>query len=110
MVLCTLILKEEDLLDEILHEFKEKNIKNITVLSSLSMVNEYVNKNKNRDLRIFGTLRHLVDYYSDDSRILLVACDEKLVDSVYNSAKKIIPEHQYLLFSISINNIQGKLE
>lgn len=110
MALCILILKEEDLLDDLLHHFKENNVNNITVLSSTSMVSEYAGKNKNRDVHIFGTLHHLVDYFSDNSRVLMIVCEEDRVDIISKNIKKIIPEHEYLFFTVPINNIQGKLE
>jgi hypothetical protein len=110
MTLCILILKEEDLLDDLFHKFKKNDVKNITVLSSVSMVNEYVNKNKNRDVRIFGTLRHLVDYFSDDSRTLLIVCEDDMVNTISDDIKQIVPEHQYVFFTVAINNLQGSLE
>ena len=110
MVLCVLILKEEDLLDELLHDFKLNNVNNVTLLSSVSMVNEYTNKNRNKDVHFYGTLRHLVDYFNDDSRTLMIVCQDDMVHLIGGNIKKIIPENQYMFFTIPINNVQGKID
>lgn len=106
MKLWLLILKEEDLLDDLVHRFQECNIHHVTVLKSDSVVEESKRK-KSNEVRMFGTLRYLLEYDNEESRVLYITTDR---DDVNDIVSDLVPEHQYILFQIPVEGMWGKCD
>ena len=106
MKLWLLILKEEDLLDDLVHRFQECDIQNVTVLRSDSVVEESKRK-KNSDVRMFGSLRYFLEYEHDESRVVYVLTER---DDVNEIVHDLVPEHQYMLFQIPVVGVWGSFE
>ena len=94
MKLILLILKDEDKLDDLIIKLTEEKINKITVLDSNSYVSE---KKKEKQTNIFSSMRFLIDYSTDESKTILIACDDNQINTVKKVLNKIIPENQYNL-------------
>ncbi|MBE6144408.1 MAG: hypothetical protein E7169_02420 [Firmicutes bacterium] len=110
MELAIMILKEEELLDTLIKRLTSNDIKNITVLESDTFISENNNKNRKKDVNIFGSIRYMLDYFNDESRLIFIPIKNDRVDIVKNIVKDLIPSHQYLFFTIPMNNMEGNLE
>lgn len=110
MELAIMILKEEELLDTLIKRLTSNDIKNITVLESDTFISENNNKNRKKDVNIFGSIRYMLDYFNDESRLIFIPIKNDRVDIVKNIVKDLIPSHQYLFFTIPMNNVEGTLE
>ena len=106
MKLWLLILKEEDLLDDLVHRFQECDIQHVTVLKSDSVVEES-KKKKNNEVRMFGTLRYFLEYEHDESRVIYITTER---DDMNEIVRDLVPEHQYILFQIPVLGVWGKFE
>jgi len=110
MELCVLILREEELLDALIKKLTISDIKNITVLESNTYTSEYGNKSKKKDINIFSSIRYMLDYFNDESRVILIPIKSDKIDDIKTIISDLIPTHQYLLFTIPVNNVEGTLE
>lgn len=106
MNLCITILKEESLLNELIKKLNSSNIKNITILNSSSITSEKHHRTK--EISILGSLRYMMDYYNDESKVILIPTSD--IETVKTIIADIIPNHQYLFFTINMNNIEGKID
>ena len=104
MKLILLILKEEDKLDDLIIKLTEEKINKITVLDSNSYVSE---KKKEKQTNIFSSMRFLIDYSTDESKTILIACDDNQTNIVKKVLNKIIPENQYNLIILPIEESVG---
>lgn len=109
MNLAVIIINEEEKLEPLLHLFKEKQLNNITVLNSVSKVNEYGNKKKNRDIKIFGSLKFLNDYLSDESRLILNIASIEQIETIKDILRQNLKNNQYTFFTIKIDNLEGSI-
>lgn len=109
MDLCVIILKEEEILDTLLKKFTVEDIKNVTVLESDTVTCEQ-HKQKKKDINIFGSIRYMFDYLNDESRVILIPIKSDRIEIIKEIVSDIVPKHQYILFTIAINNIEGTLE
>ena len=110
MELGIVILKEEELLETLIKRFTSINVKNITVLESNSLATGLGNKSKKKDINIFGSIRHMLDYFNDESRVLLIPTQTDKIDEIKSILADLVPKHQYLFFTVSIFNIEGMVE
>lgn len=99
MKLVLLILKDEDKLDDLIIKLTEEKINRITVLDSNSYISE---KKKQKQTNIFSSMRFLIDYSTDESKTILITCDDDQTDIVKKIVNKIIPENQYNLIILPI--------
>ena len=104
MKLILLILKDEDKLDDLIIKLTEEKINKITVLDSNSYVSE---KKKEIQTNIFSSMRFLIDYSTDESKTILIPCDENQTNIVKKVLNKIIPENQYNLIILPIEESVG---
>ena len=107
MEFCIMILKEESLLDSLVKALNKEAVKNITILNSLSVTNEKKHKN---DISILGSLRYMLDYYNNEGRVILIPTKEEKVEVIRQVISDLVPNHQYIFFTLKINNVQGKVE
>lgn len=110
MKLCTIILKEEEILDTLIKKLTINDIKNITVLESNTLASEYNNKPKKKDINIFGSIRYMLDYFNDESRVILIPIKDDKIDTLKKVVSNLVKKDDYLLFTLSIDNIEGTLE
>ena len=87
MKLILLILKDEDKLDDLIIKLTEEKINKIT--------------------NIFSSMRFLIDYSTDESKTILIACDDNQINTVKKVLNKIIPENQYNLIILPIEESVG---
>lgn len=99
MKLVLLILKDEDKLDDLIIKLTEEKINRITVLDSNSYISE---KKKQKQTNIFSSMRFLIDYSTDESKTILITCDDDQTNIVKKIVNKIIPENQYNLIILPI--------
>lgn len=99
MKLVLLILKDEDKLDDLIIKLTEEKINRITVLDSNSYISE---KKKQKQTNIFSSMRFLMDYSTDESKTILITCDDDQTNTVKKIVNKIIPENQYNLIILPI--------
>ena len=109
MEICIIILKEEELFDKLAKELTENDIKNITVLESNTLVSDLSNKKSKKDIKIFGSIRSILDYFNDESKLILIPLKSDLLDTVKKILKANVADSSYLLFTIPIANVEGKL-
>lgn len=110
MELCLIILKEEDLLDDLVKRLTANDIKNITVLESNTFTSEHNSRNRKKDVNIFGSIRYMLDYFNDESRVILIPIKSDRIDVLKAIVKDLIPVHQYFLFTMQVNNVEGTME
>ena len=103
MNLGILILKDEDLLDEVLTDLKKSNYKNITFLNSYTYNLEEGNKN----IGIIASIRKIVDFYKEESRIVLIEVPSSKIDNLKEVIKKSLSFNQYSFYTIKIDNYKG---
>ena len=99
MKLILLILKDEDKLDDLIIKLTEEKINRITVLDSNSYISE---KKKQKQTNIFSSMRFLMDYSTDESKTILITCDDDQTNTVKKIVNIIIPENQYNLIILPI--------
>ncbi len=108
MNLCITILKEESLLNELIKKLTNSDIKNITILSSTNVVTEKSSRKK--EISILGSLRYMLDYFNDESKVILIPCSHEKIEAIKLIIADLIPNHQYLFFSLKIDNVEGKID
>lgn len=103
MKLGITILKNEDKLENLLHNFKINDLKNVTIINSNSKVSNF-NNHKNR---VYGSLRTFFDYYNDESKVILNIINDNELEKL----KKILKANlnQYTFFTIEISDLEGNI-
>lgn len=110
MELGILILKEEELLDTLIKKFTSIDVKNITVLESNSLATGIGNKSKKKDINIFGSIRHMLDYFNDESRVVLIPTRIEKIEEIKKVIDTLVSKQQYLFFTVAMSNIEGTIE
>ena len=105
MKLALLILKEEELLDRLIKELNENNFHNLTTVNSESVA---INGN-NKNVRVFSSLRYIMNYFYDDSRIMLIPVEEEKINDLFNVTSNILTKDKYTFLILPIDRIEGKL-
>lgn len=105
MKLAILILKEEELLDKLIKSLNENNFHNLTTINS-----ECVSSNgNNKNVRVFSSLRYLMNYFYDDSRVMLIPIAENKIDDLFKVAADILTKDKYMFLVLPVDRIEGKL-
>lgn len=108
MNVCVIILKEEELYDDLIHRFREEKMKNLTVMESVALKTN--KKERKKEIPLFSTLRYMMDYIDDESyRIEIIGEKEELLKA-QAILKDLVPVHQYLSYIMPIEHIEGTLE
>lgn len=107
MKLAILILKEEELLDAFIKKCASNEIKNITVMESNSYESEKVGKRVKNDTHILNSIRYMLDYYNDESRVLLIPISSDKFEKLKEITNSLVSLDQYTLMSINIEEIIG---
>lgn len=107
MKLAILILKEEEKLDEFVNICSKEKIKNITVLESNSYEDEKVGNKKKNGFHILSSIRFALDYYSDESRTILIPVSVEQLSKIKKILSNLLVIENYTLMVIDINEIIG---
>lgn len=108
MYLMVIIIKEEEKLEDLLHHFREKNVSNITVLQSISEVRS--SQSKMKEPKIFGSLRFLKDYYSDESRVILHLGSQGEIEVLKQVVREAIHTDEYVFFTVAVSDFEGNIQ
>ena len=52
----------------------------------------------------------MLDYYNNEGRVILIPTKEEKVEVIRQVISDLVPNHQYIFFTLKINNVQGKVE
>ncbi len=107
MNLCVIVLREEELYAELMHQFREKNITNITVIESVSLRKE--KKRHKKAAPIFSSLRYMMDYVDDDSYQIEIVGTEEEVKEAQKITKELVPVRAYFSYIIPLRDVEGTL-
>ena len=92
MKLAILILKEEELLDKLIKELNENNFHNLTTINSESVATS----GNNKSVRVFSSLRYIMNYFYDDSRVMLIPIEEDKIDDLFKVTSNILTKDKYM--------------
>ena len=109
MKMCVIFLREEELLEQVVNKLLKNGIKNITMLNSTTFEEKGAINKKGKEINMFGSLRFLLNYYNDESRVILCPCKEEETIIIQNVIKTLVPASEYFLFVTDIYNVQGNL-
>ena len=102
MKLAIIILKDEDKLENILHQFKKEDLNNLTIINS-----DFKMTNHNKHNRIYSSIRTFLDYENDESRIILNIVNTKQKTTMKEILKDNLENRQYIFFTVDINDLEG---
>ena len=105
MKLAILILKEEELLDKLIKELNENNFHNLTTINSESVATN----GNNKSVRVFSSLRYIMNYFYDDSRVMLIPIEEDKIDDLFKATSNILTKDKYMFLILPVDRIEGKL-
>lgn len=108
MQLLTVILKKEELLDDILKKLAEQGVKGGTILDGRGMGEELANM---EDLPMFGMLRRVLkDEEKETCKVaLFVVRDEQIVEAreIVKSAVNLKEPNTGIMFVVPLTYVEG---
>ena len=105
MKLAILILKEDELLDKLIKKLNENNFHNLTTINS-----ECISPSgNNKSVQVFSSLRYIMNYFYDDSRVIFIPIEEEKVDDLFKVTSNILTKDKYMFLILPVDRIEGKL-
>ncbi|XFA98856.1 P-II family nitrogen regulator [Candidatus Izemoplasma sp. B36] len=108
MKLVVYVMNKTELLEEFLHELKEKNIKGATILNSSGMARKLI---QNDDMEFIGSLKTLFDNPRKESHVILIAVPDQQTSTVYKVIDTVCGDlsepNTGIVFTLSIEEIKG---
>ncbi len=108
MKLVVYVMNKTELLEEFLHELKEKDIKGATILNSSGMARKLI---QNDDMEFIGSLKTLFDNPRKESHVILIAVPDQQTSTVYNVIDTVCGDlsepNTGIVFTLSIEEIKG---
>lgn len=108
MKLSFLIIKEEDLLDDLLKKLTENKFENITIFDSNSCETEKGIRRKQTNF--FSSIRYMMEFYNDESKTLLIPTKKEKVELLKQTIKDLIPDHKFAFFTVDIGDVEGYIK
>ncbi len=108
MKLLVYVMNDVALLDEFVHELKEKGIKGATIINSTGMGRKLI---ENEDYDIIGSLKSLFDIPRRDSRVILMVLEDEKVQTVLDLIEKLAGDltkpNSGIVFTLPIDFVKG---
>lgn len=109
MKLVVFVLKEEDKLEKFVQRLDTHNIKNITILNANCVAHDHVGKNRNKNVKIFGSIRYIMNYFYDDSRLVLFPVEEEKIEEMEKLAQEILLKNEFMFMVLPLDRVEGSL-
>jgi len=108
MKLLVFVMNQTELLDEFLHELKEKGIMGATILNSTGMARKLIQSD---DMEFIGSLKTLFENPRKESNVILMALAKEKIDMVYkvidNVCGDLSEPNTGIVFTVPIDSIKG---
>lgn len=108
MKMSILIIKEEDLLDDLLKKLAEHKFEDITIINTNSCETEKGIRKSQSNL--FSSIRYMMEFYNDESRTLLIPVKKERVELLKTTVKDLIPEHKFAFCTLNIGDVEGYIK
>lgn len=109
MKLGIIVMKEEEKLERFIQILDSHNIKNITILNADCVAHDHVGKNKNKNVKIFGSIRYIMNYFYDDSRMVIFPFEETELEDIQKMANDHLSRNEFLFIVLPLDRIEGSL-
>lgn len=108
MKLLVYVMNQTELLDEFLHELKEKGIFGATILNSTGMARKLIQSD---DMAFIGSLKTLFENPRKESYVVLMALAKEQVETVYRVIDSVCGDlskpNTGIVFTVPIDSIKG---
>jgi len=108
MKLVVYVMHDTKLLDDFLHELKDRGIKGATILNSTGMARKLI---ENDDMAFIGSLKVLFDNPRVESKVILMALEDSQVqdaiDAVHKVAGDLSRPNTGIVFTVPIDYADG---
>lgn len=103
MKLGMIIFKEEELTEKLIKNLVDNNFQDMII------TNGEVPSFNNSNVRIISTLRHFMNYFYDDSRIIFILISEEKIEELSKLITNILTKNKYIFLTLAIDRIEGNI-
>ena len=103
MKLGMIIFKEEELTEKLIKNLVDNNFQDMII------TNGEVPSFNNSNVRIISTLRHFMNYFYDDSRIIFILIPEEKIEELSKLITNILTKNKYIFLTLAIDRIEGNI-